>query len=400
MPISARMKATPHCPNIRTMPFDVLRGCGMGRVSEGPIYSPAMFPLLQSVQMLLLMFAGWVNRHQLDVIEYLQEENRVLKEHLGGRRIRFTDTERRRLARRAHALGRRVLNELRTLVTPDTLLRWYREIVACKWDYSHRRGPGRPRVMQTIVNLVLRMALENRSWGYTRIQGAMANLGHEVGRGTIANILREYGIDPAPERDKRIPWSTFLRAHWECLVATDFLTVEVCTIKGLVTHYVLFFIDIASRAVTVAGITPHPDSRWMTQIARNATDLNDGFLRGKRYLILDRDTKYSEAFRSVLVREGIQVIRLPPRSPNLNAFAERFVRSIKEECLSRMLFFGPASLQHAVRQFMAHYHSERNHQGLENRLPQPGSLTALPHHPLQRRQRLGGMLSYYHRAAA
>jgi transposase InsO family protein len=248
-----------------------------------------------------------------------------------------------------------------------------------------RRGPGRPHVMKTIVDLVLQMALENPSWGYTRIQGAMANLGHEVGRGTIANILREYGIDPAPERDKRMPWSTFLRAHRECLVATDFLTVEVCTIKGLVTHYILFFIDIANRAV---------------KIARNRTDLNDGFLRGKRYLILDRDTKYSDAFRSVLVREGIQVIRLPPRSPNLNAFAERFVRSIKEECLSRMIFFGPASLQHAVRQFMAHYHSERNHQGLENRLPQPVSVTALPHHPVQRRQRLGGILSYYHRAAA
>jgi transposase InsO family protein len=228
----------------------------------------------------------------------------------------------------------------------------------------------------------------------------MANLGHEVGRGTIANILREYGIDPAPERDKRMPWSTFLRAHRECLVATDFLTVEVCTIKGLVTHYILFFIDIANRAVKIAGITPHPDSRWMTQIARNLTDLNDGFLRGKRYLILDRDTKYSDAFRSVLVRQRIQIIRLPPRSPNLNAFAERFVRSIKEECLSRMIFFGPASLQHAVRQFIAHYHSERNHQGLENRLPQPASVTALPNHPVQRRQRLGGMLSYYHRAAA
>ena len=120
---------------------------------------------------------------------------------------------------------------------------------------SHRRGPGRPRIMQTIVNLVLRMALENRSWGYTRIQGAMANLGHEIGRGTIANILGEHGIDRAPERDKHMPWSTFLRAHWECLVATDFLTVEVCTIRGLVTHDVLFFIDIASRAVKIAGIT-------------------------------------------------------------------------------------------------------------------------------------------------
>jgi putative transposase len=138
----------------------------------------------------------------------------------------------------------------------------------------------------------------------------------------------------------------------------------------------------------------------MTQIARNLTDLNDGFLRGKRYLILDRDTKYSDAFRSVLVREGIQVIRPSPRSPNLNAFAERFVRSIKEECLNRKIFFGQASIQHAVRQFIAHYHSERNHQGPDNRIPRPASVTALHQHPVQRRQRLGGMLSHYHRAAA
>jgi len=210
----------------------------------------------------------------------------------------------------------------------------------------------------------------------------------------------EHGIEPAPERDKRTLWSSFLKAHWECRAASDFFAIEVCTIRGLVTHYVLFFIDIASRAVKIAGITPHPDNRWMTQIARNLTDLDDGFLRGKRYLILDRDTKYSDAFRSVLVREGVQVIRLPPRSPNLNAFAKRFVRSIKEECLSRMIFFGHASLQYAIRHFIAHYHTERNHQGLENRLLQPTSVAAPPHHPIQRRQRLGGMLNHYHRAAA
>jgi putative transposase len=150
-----------------------------------------MPPLLLPFQLVLLMFAGWVNRHQLDVIAYLQEENRVLKERLGGRRLRFTDAERRRLARRAQSLGRKVLKEIETLVTPDTLLRWYRELVACTWDYSHRRGPGRPRTLRTIVDLVLRMAQENPSWGYTRIQGALANLGQQVGRGTIANIFKE-----------------------------------------------------------------------------------------------------------------------------------------------------------------------------------------------------------------
>ena len=302
-----------------------------------------MSQLLLPLQLLLVMFAGWVNRHQLDVIEYLQEENRVLKERLGGKRLRFTDAERRRLARKARALGRKVLNELETLVTPDMLLRWYR---------------------------------------------------------SIASILKENGIEPALERDAHPRWSTFLKAHWECLTATDFLSVEVCTIKGLVTHYVLFFINIASRSVHVAGITPHPDNAWMTQMARNVIDIGDGFLRGKRYLILDRDAKYSDAFCGVLAREEIRVLRLPLRSPNLNAFAERFVRSIKEESLSRMIFVGQASLRHAITQYMSHYHGERNHQGLGNRLLQPRADIDKRHGQIKRRQRLGGMLSYYHRAAA
>ena len=139
--------------------------------------------------------------------------------------------------------------------------------------------------MKTIVDLVVRMALENPAWGYTRIRGAPANLGHQVGRGTIANILKESGVESAPERNAHTRWSTFLKAHWECLTATDFLSVEVYTIKGFVTHYILFFIDIASRTVHVAGITPHPDNSWMMQIARNVTDMNEGFLRGKRYLL-------------------------------------------------------------------------------------------------------------------
>jgi hypothetical protein len=182
--------------------------------------APVMSRLPLPFQFVLLMFSGWVNRHQLDVIEYLQEENRVLKERLGGRRLCFTDIERRRLARKAKALGRKVLSELEPLVTPDTLLRWYRELVAAKWTYTHRRGPGRPRVMKTITDLILRMALENPSWGYTRIRGALGNLGHEVGRGTIASILKGNGIEPAPGRSKHTRWSTFLKAHWECLIAT------------------------------------------------------------------------------------------------------------------------------------------------------------------------------------
>jgi putative transposase len=286
------------------------------------------------------------------------------------------------------------------LVTPDTLLRWYRELVAAKWTYSHRRGAGRPRVMKTITDLILRMALENPSWGYTRIRGALANLGHEVGRGTIASILKENGIEPAPERSKHTRGSTFLKAHWECVAATDFLSVEVCTFKGLVTYYVPFFIDIASRSVQIAGLTPHPDSTWMTQVARNITDVGDGFLRGKRYLILDRDAKYSAEFRGFVAREGIEIVRLPARSANLNAFSERFVRSIKEECLARMIFLGKASLQHAITRYMEHYHGERNHQGRENRLLRPVAADHDVNALVKRRERLGGMLSHYHQRAA
>jgi putative transposase len=191
--------------------------------------------------------------------------------------------------------------------------------------------------------------------------------------------------------------NVFLKAHWECMTATDFLTIEVCTLKGFVTYYILFFIDIASRSVHIAGITPHPGTEWMMQIARNVTDEDDGFLRGKRYLILDRDAKYCDEFRRALAREGLEVIRLPPRSPNLIAFAERFVRSIKEECLSRMVFLGQTSLRHAIAQYMVHYHGERNHQGLENRLLQPPPADRNVNVSVKRRERLGGILSYYHR---
>ena len=313
---------------------------------------------------LLMIFAGWVNRQQLIAIEYLKAENEMLRERLKGRRLRFTDRERALLARKAQAVGRKALLELGTIVTPDTLLRWHRQLIARKFDFSHRRQPGRPSTIRVIAELIVRMALENPRWGYTRIQGALGNLGYEVGRGTIANVLQREGIEPAPERGKRTPWSVFLKAHWRTIVAADFFTAEVWTIKGLITHYVLFVIELAKRIVHVLGITTHPDEAWMLQVGRNATDTLDGALIGKSHLIIDRDTKYSRQFRRLIAESGTAVIRLPPRSPNLNAYAERFVRSIKEECLNRMILVGQGSLRRAISEFMTHYHSERNHQGI------------------------------------
>ena len=319
-------------------------------------------------QFLLITVAGWINRHQQDVIDYLVEENRVLKGQLRGRRLRLTDDERRRLAVKGKALGRNVLEAVATIVTPDTIMRWYRLLVARKWDYSSRRKRiGRPPIKTEIADLVLRMARQNPRWGYTRIKGALAHLGHKVSRGTIANILKENGIEPAFERSKRTPWSTFLKAHWETIAAADFFTVEVARPWGLITYYVLFFMELSTRRVHVAGITPNPDGRFMLQVARNLTDPFDGFLLRKRYLILDRDGKYTEEFRTYLTDSGTKLVRLPARSPNLNAYAERFVLSIKSECLDRLIFFTEDSLRRAIRSFVDHYHRERCHQGIGNK---------------------------------
>jgi hypothetical protein len=206
-----------------------------------------------------MITAGWVHRHQLIVIEFLQTENRLLKERLRGRCIRFTAAERTLLARKAKAVGRKALLKLDTIVSPDTLLRWHRRLVAQGWNFAERRGVGRPGIMRHISDLIVRMAQENPRWGYTRIQGALANLSHKVGRGTVANVLKRNGIEPSPERSRRTSWSTFLKAHWKVLAASDFLTVEVWTGRGLITHYLLFVISLADRVVKVAGITTRPD---------------------------------------------------------------------------------------------------------------------------------------------
>ncbi|MGB5299268.1 MAG: integrase core domain-containing protein [Thiogranum sp.] len=311
---------------------------------------------IQPFHLLVIALAGWLNRQQQVVIDYLIEENRVLKEQLGGQRLRFTDEQRMRLAVKAKLLGRRGLDELETLVTPDTLLAWHRKLIAQKWTYA-RQGPGRPRVAQEITDLVLRMARENAFWGYDRIQGALANLGHIVAPNTVKNILKRHGIEPAPERGKRTSWTTFLKAHWDVMAATDFFAVEVWTPRGLVTYYVLFIIHLSTRSVHIAGVTTAPNGAYMKQMARNLTDVGDGFLLNSRYLIMDRDTKYTEEFRDNLDREGVKPVRCPVRAPNCNAFAERFVRSIKEECLDRMILFGEASLRRALRAYVIHYHA-------------------------------------------
>jgi len=233
-------------------------------------------------------------------------------------------------------------------------------------------------------------------------------------------LLLAHGIEPAPKRCRLPRWSEFIKSRLDSLAATDFFSVEVWTPNGLITYFVLFVIDLASRRVEIAGVTPSPDASWMCRVARNLVDDGDGFLRGKQYLLMDRDGKYCPEFRAVLRQAGVTPIRLPPRSPNLNAFAERFARSIKEECLDRMIYFGEKMLRHAITNFVAHYHRERNHPGRGNRLLEPveGVGQAISVSPLQPaaegrgerdsqtfcdvvcHERLGGLLKYYERKSA
>src|SRR4051812_12204170 len=356
--------------------------------------------ILDPFRFLLIAVSGWMNQQQRQVIDYLREENQILREQLGDRRLRFNDAQRRRWAARAKGLGRKFLAEFATLVTPETLLAWHRKLIAQKYDGSAQRRPGRPRTAGELESLVVRLAAENRAWGYRRIQGALAHLGHQLARSTIASILKRHGREPAPERNRKTTWKEFLTRHWELIVAADFFTVEVWTRQGLQRFIVLFFLDLSTRQVEIAGIASTANGLWMGQIGRRVTDVVDGILNGKRYVIHDRDPLFTAEFLSLLAGVGVESVKLPPRSPNLNAHAERFVRSIKESCLDRLILFGEESLRTAVSQFVAHYHQERPHQGLGNRLlrPEPdhvGSTGAV-----QRRERLGGMLNYYYRAAA
>ncbi len=206
-------------------------------------------------------------------------------------------------------------------MTPDTLLRWYRRLIAKKYDGSRTRSPGRPRTASEIEGLIVRMARDNPRWGYTRIRGALHNLGHEIGRNTIKRILLENEFDPARFRRRGMSWKTFLRAHWGAIAATDFFNVEVLTRRGLARYFVLFVIDLETRRVEITGIAQQPDGEWMKQIARNLTDFDDGFLNGVRYLIHDRDPLFTEAFAGVLGSSGVRTVKLPARSPDLNVRA-------------------------------------------------------------------------------
>ena len=348
---------------------------------------------------MLAYVTGSVDEELLRRNEYLVAENRILRAQiLGG--VKLSDGDRRTLAEIGKRLGRKALTEVASIVQPDTILAWHRRLVARKFDGSKKRSaPGRPAIDRAIEELVVRFATDNRDWGYDRIAGALANLGHTLSDQTVGNILKRHGIPPATERKRTTTWKDFIRAHREVLAATDFFTTEVWTVSGLVTYYVVFVMHVATRRVHIAGLTRFPNERWMTQIARNLTMADVGFLVDHRYLIHDRDGKYCPAFDGTLTDGGVTPVQLPPRSPNLNAHAERWVRSVKDECLSKLILFGEPALRTALRAYTEHFHGERNHQGKDNLLLFPREEIGRTG-PVRCRDRLGGLLKFYHRAAA
>jgi transposase InsO family protein len=357
--------------------------------------------ILQPWHLMFFVFAGWATRQQQEVIEYLLTENQVLKEKLGKKRILLNDDQRRQLGVKGKVLGRKLLEEFGTLFTPDTILRWHRQLVANKWDYSDRKKKqiGRPRIRQVIVDLTVKFARENPTWGFDRIQGELAKVGYPISDTTVGNILKSHGIEPAPSRKRTGSWATFLKAHWDVMAAIDFTTVEVWTKGGLMTLYLLFVMELKTRRVHFAGCTTSPNEDWVKQAARELTNCEDGFLNDKEYLIMDRDSKFSESFRSFLANEGVEPVRLPPRAPNMNAHLERFFGSLKTECLHRLVLFGQTATRKAVNQYLEHYHAERCHQGLGNDLIVPMAHSPDVNAELETTECLGGLLRSYRRAA-
>jgi transposase InsO family protein len=350
---------------------------------------------------MLAYVTGSVDENLLLRIEYLVAENRILRDQIKGR-LQLSDTERQTLAEIGAKLGKQVLEEVAQVAKPDTILAWHRKLVAQKFDGSdQRKSLGRPRVDKELEDWVVKMAKENRSWGYDRIAGALAELGYDISDQTVGNILKRRGIPTAPERKKTTTWREFIRSHLHVLWATDFFSTEVWTLGGLVTFYVLFFIKLDTREVHIAGITSSPNEQWMMQVARNLTMEEWGILKPGQYLIHDRDQKFCPAYNQLLDDAGVKRLPLPPRSPNLNAVAERFVRSVKEEALSRFILFGENALRHVLNEYLAHYHAERCHQGLGNVIPLPLNQAANDREgPIECHERLGGTLKFYNRKAA
>ena len=360
-----------------------------------------------TLQFFVAMIASAMTERLTRKVAYMHEEVSVLKELLeaatGKKRIAFTAEQRRRLALKGKDLTAKERAACCQIVRPETLLAWYRNLGARNYDSSKTRKAGRPRKPDEIRALVLRLATENPRWGYTKIRDALRGLKIEIGRTTVANILAEEGMYPAPERKSTRTWAHFLKSHWETLYACDFFSVETLGVSGTVRQMVFFVIEIKTRAVHIAGIRVDPDADWAKQLARNLVDPLDGFLRNAKFLVHDRDHLFNKAWSQLLGNAGVSCVPIPAQSPNCNPHAERFVRTVREECLDKFVIFGEAHLRHLLAEFVQHYNGERYHQGLGGKLVMPDLLAENDNGAvgtIKTRSRLGGILNFYHREAA
>jgi len=279
------------------------------------------------------------------------------------------------------------------LVTPETILRWHRSLLRRRWTYPHRRT-GRPSLPNETVQLIVRLARENPRWGYLRIVWELKKLGVMVSKGSVANVLRRHGLPPAPRR-VGLTWTEFLRAQASGVVATDFFTVDTVTLRR---YYVLFVIEVDRRVVHLLGVTANPDNPWVSQVARNLTSDLENAGRHLQFLIRDRDTKFTASFDGVFASIGIEALKTPVRSPRANAFAERWVRTVREECLDHLLVLSRRHLESVIATYVEHYNGARPHRSLELTAPQATTVTER-HGEICRRDVLGGLIHEYSLAA-
>jgi putative transposase len=293
-----------------------------------------------------------------------------------------------------------MLDRTTVLFTPNTILGWYRKLIAQKYNGSrNRRKVGRPQITEEIVRLIIQLKKENLRWGYQKITDQIVYLGYYVSKSSVKNILIENGFNPEPDLTVRSTWHEFIKNHLDVLAACDFFTVELLVNRTLIRCTIFFVIEIASRKILFTPIKPQPDGSYMKQVARILTDCEDGFLKNKKYLIHDRDPLYNtDGFYDILENSGIKPIKLPARSPNLNAYAERFVKSVKSECLDHLILSSVEQLEYALEQYRQYYNHERIHQSL-GRIIEP-KYDIDDNAEIQCIERLGGLLKSYHRLAA
>ena len=293
--------------------------------------------------------------------------------------------------------GRGELRRCLVLFQPETVLRWHRDLVRRKWTFTRAPAAGRPPMATELEALVLRLAAENGRWGYSRIHGELRKLGYSISRSAVRDVLKRHHVAPAPQRGRHGgTWRAFLRRHREQLLACDFFTVETLFLQ---TIHVLFFLEVGTRRVHVAGCTARPTAAWVTQQARQLAWTVQEAGAAPRFLIHDRDTKFPPTFDTVFAADGVEIVRTPYRAPNANAFAERWVRSARGECLDHLLIVNEAHLRRVLRDYAAFYNQARPHQGIDQRIPQapvPRPQTG----PVQCRDALGGLLHDYYREAA